>query len=63
MCDVLDDDVERDIEDSGPWCRHWGDPGDCDELCKCGHTCTEHDYHDNECTVDGCDCEEFEDAD
>jgi hypothetical protein len=27
-------------EDSGPFCRHYGDPASCE---ICGHRCTEHD--------------------
>jgi len=31
--------------ESGPFCRHWGDPADCDVLCKkCGHRCVDHDF-------------------
>ena len=49
--------------DSGPFCRHWGDPSDCDELCAtCGHRCTDHSYGNGEpfeCMVDDCKCEEW----
>lgn len=45
--------------DSGPYCRHWGDPVDCDEKCAhCGHECCVH------WALDGCqdcNCEEFMD--
>ena len=44
--------------DSGPFCRHWGDPSDCNEKCKCGHKCCQHDYIDNDCCI--CDCEQFD---
>jgi len=34
--------------ESGPFCRHFGDPTDCDEKCaRCGKTCASH---DDECT-------------
>lgn len=45
--------------ESGPYCQHWSDPWNCDELCKCGHYCREH--GDGSCNADGCKCEEFED--
>lgn len=55
---------ERDWEnyETGPFCRHWGDPSDCDELCKgCGHKCREHSYgnDDAECMEDGCECKNW----
>lgn len=29
--------------DSGPYCRHWRDPGDCDVPCaRCNHVCGLH---------------------
>jgi hypothetical protein len=58
--------VEDDTEDSwegyetGPFCRHFGDPADCDRPCeRCGHACREHGAGvDDEypCSHDGCDC-------
>ncbi len=55
-------DVEGDeIEDyeSGPFCRHWGDPADCDEPCaRCGHRCSDHPY-DGCCDEDDCSCPDF----
>ncbi len=46
--------------ESGPFCRHWGDPSDCTEVCVCSHTCTQHDYAvPGECMVDGCECKEW----
>lgn len=47
--------------ESGPFCRHWSDPGDCDRLCECGHRCHSHWRHDGECSVDGCKCIDFVD--
>lgn len=51
--------------DSGPFCRHWGDPSDCEEVCAaCDHSCPQHSYYDDECNE--CDCRAFvdeEDAD
>lgn len=37
--------------ESGPYCRHWADPSDC-EIClsgcaNCGHSGLEHDFEDN----------------
>ena len=45
--------------ESGPFCRHWGDPADCDELCaNCHHKCS---WHQDECNFETqervlCDC-------
>lgn len=44
--------------DTGPFCRHWSDPSDCDEICvNCGHGCTQHDIESGECME--CDCTEW----
>ena len=59
---MSDDDADgwADYE-SGPFCRHWGTPGDCERPCdKCGHTCDEHPSGEYRCTVDGCECDGFE---
>lgn len=44
--------------ESGPFCRHWGDPDDCSERCaSCGHGCTRHAFESpGECNEDGCEC-------
>ncbi len=60
---MCDDDVEY---NSGPFCQHWSDPSDCDDLCVCGHKCCQH-YGNEECTVEEgfpaqCPCQEFRDA-
>jgi len=56
-------DVERAEYDSGPFCRHWGDPGDCEEACAaCGHPCRQHPYDDS-CEVLECACEGFSKGD
>ena len=42
--------------ESGPFCWHWGTPGDCEQPCLregCDHTCNDHDPG---CRVKGCDC-------
>lgn len=46
--------------ESGPFCPHYGDPMECEEICKCGHACGKH-Y--TECSVGDCKCEKFEDKD
>ena len=57
MCD--EDELE-----SGPYCIHWYEPGDCDYLCICGHKCGYHSVIvEGECLDDDCKCEQFEDAD
>jgi hypothetical protein len=46
--------------ETGPFCRHWGDPVDCDIKCaNCGHGCTQHEAEDGrrECFMPDCDCE------
>lgn len=62
---VTDDSEDTDREiDSGPFCRHWGDPSDCEELCACGHTCAQHGRGErSDCYEDGCDCAAFVEAD
>jgi hypothetical protein len=53
MSDGTDD--AWDNYESGPFCRHWGDPSDCDELClTCNHRCVDHGFSDSECNE--CDC-------
>lgn len=53
-------DFQETIE-TGPFCIHWDHPDDCDEKCKCGHECREHDmWIDQAC--EECDCEKFEDV-
>jgi hypothetical protein len=49
---------EGDYE-SGPFCRHWGDPSDCEEKCAtCGHRCPEHEFvAPGPCMEDNCSCE------
>ena len=54
--DVLgDEEVDWSEYESGPFCRHWSDPADCDQLCVCGHKCCQH--RGDECQE--CDCEQF----
>lgn len=46
--------------DTGPFCRHFNDPGYCDIEClHCGHRCVAHDIETGEC--DECDCPGWED--
>jgi hypothetical protein len=43
--------------ESGPFCRHYSDPWDCDTPCgTCGHRCCKH---SDECEEEGCGCEEW----
>lgn len=47
--------------DSGPFCRHWSDPSDCEEKCGgCGCWCRGHD-EDGECRTAECLCDGWED--
>jgi hypothetical protein len=48
--------------ETGPFCRHWGDPADCAiECATCGHKCTQHGAMDGmwECNEYDCACEEW----
>ena len=45
---MSEDDSEEPDVDSGPFCRHWGDPGDA------------HSAHDDSCRE--CDCQKYVDA-
>lgn len=54
--DIFDDDL-ADYE-SGPYCQHFSDPGDCEEICRCGHKCNEHLF--DTCNVNNCPCEGFQ---
>lgn len=58
----VDDDHEV---ESGPFCRHYGDPADCDHECQiCGHTCSQHVQDDfGYCRVDECECQEWREKD
>lgn len=49
--------------ESGPFCRHWGSLGDCDELCaRCGHSCNVH-HDDDECGHEDCTCPGWDSGD
>lgn len=49
---MLDGDYE-----SGPFCRHWDDPGDCRIKCgHCGHGCCEHAATEGETHCHECEC-------
>ena len=49
------DPEDDDPPESGPFCRHWSDPGDCQEKCgECGHWCGRHD--DDGCDERECGC-------
>ena len=58
----MHDDSYWEEYESGPFCQHWSDLGECDMLCKCGHECRRHDsWDDNKCGVEDCKCDEFKD--
>lgn len=45
--------------ETGPFCRHWGSLGDCDDTCaRCGHTCNLH-LDGEPCDEPGCECPEW----
>lgn len=42
--------------ETGPFCRHFSDPADCDIKCaSCGHRCTQHDF-ESPGPCDECEC-------
>lgn len=51
-----DDEEWPDYSEEGPYCMHWGDPNDCDEICPdCFHQCNVHSPFVG-CLEDGCFC-------
>lgn len=62
---MSDDEVEEEYH-SGPYCRHYGDPGNCDETCAavgCGHSCSAHGLGDEACSMPDCSCEMWTESD
>jgi hypothetical protein len=59
-------DVEEEYN-SGPFCPHWSQLGECDDICAaCGHKCRRHDHSDDgddcsECRETGAECTRFTD--
>jgi hypothetical protein len=52
--------------ETGPFCRHWSDPSECERKClTCGHACCKHGFGDGsdpECFEDGCQCQLWTEA-
>jgi hypothetical protein len=47
--DAPDPDSDREPPESGPYCRHYRDPADCDITCvRCGHPCCLHEQPDGD---------------
>ena len=44
--------------ESGPFCRHYSDPSDCERDCGCGHKCGRHDLREPVACME-CDCKEY----
>lgn len=59
----MPDEEEQETEyDTGPFCIHWSDPADCEEICAtCKHWCRAHGL--GECNEGGCKCVKFKDQD
>jgi hypothetical protein len=56
----MDEDEDK-VPESGPFCRHFHDPADCEEICFCGHPCNYHGAApDSGCLV--CDCEQWKET-
>lgn len=59
---MSDDEQDWSDDQSGPFCRHFSDPSDCDIKCAaCGHRCPDHGYGDGdrECMAPDCQCQEW----
>ncbi len=53
----MSDEREWNNYESGPFCRHWDDPSDCDIECAvCGHRCPRHECEDGDFSCLDCDC-------
>lgn len=66
----MDDDGTDDWAnyESGPFCRHWSDPSECELHCAgCGHRCGEHDDGGSggpsACQVNDCPCGAYREPD
>ena len=47
--------------DTGPFCRHFSDPSDCEITCQaCGHLCRNHGYGPEACG--DCECPKWSEA-
>lgn len=58
------EEIDWSAYESGPFCRHWGDPADCDIVCaSCGHRCTRHRAEDGESECTDCECERWVEPD
>jgi hypothetical protein len=58
----MDEDEDK-VPESGPFCRHFHDPADCEEVCICGHTCNYHGANpDSGCLVGDCSCAQWEET-
>jgi len=62
-CEYCDDELPEEDYDSGPYCQHWDDPFECEDLCKCGHFCHRHNFVGEDCKEELCKCEKFKDKD
>jgi hypothetical protein len=63
VADVGDQEYWENFE-TGPFCRHWESPGDCQRNCAgCGHGCTDHALPESKsnCEVEGCACKQWTD--
>lgn len=62
---TCDSEEPDDFQESGPFCRHYSEPGLCDVLCaRCGHSCDAHGSDgDHPCSECGCDCEGWKEPD
>ena len=66
MTDTPENDESDDDEsgwdgeyNSGPFCRHWSDPSDCEEVCLCDHRCGRHESDADDGACLDCDCSQW----
>ena len=63
----MDEEIDWENYETGPFCEHWSDPQDCTEICdRCGHKCCQHQKEYSgalalagDCGVEGCTCDHF----
>mgnify|MGYP001568647700 FL=1 len=63
LYDAEDEDEDTTEWETGPFCQHFSDPSDCEELCLgCSHGCPDHERSAESgkprvCTLPGCPCQ------
>jgi len=55
----MSDDNEWEADKTGPFCIHWSEIGNCEEVCVCGDSCNKHGAGREPCSEPECECVEF----